>query len=74
MPEDYYIFNDVKFPGSRGNLDHVVVGPNGVFVIETKYLAGFFVIDDTEWLFKKYEQFNVPLKRFSESAWKTGYG
>ena len=30
LPKDYYIFNDVKFPGSYGNLDHVVIGPNGI--------------------------------------------
>ena len=63
LPKDYFIFNDVKFPGSRGNLDHVVVGPNGVFVIETKNLTGFFVINDKEWLYKKHVLLNVPLKR-----------
>jgi len=64
LTRDYIIFNDVKFPGSRGNLDHVVVGPNGVFVIETKNLSGFFVIDNKEWLFKKHSFLNVPLKRY----------
>lgn len=30
----YYVFHDL--PGEKGNVDHVAVGPAGVFVIETK--------------------------------------
>ena len=62
LPKDYFIFNDVKFPGSWGNLDHIIVGPNGVFVIETKNLSGFYVVEDSEWKYKKNIQLN-PLKR-----------
>lgn len=63
LPEDYIVFNDVKFPGSWGNLDHVVLGPNGVFLIETKNYSGFFVIDNIEWYYKKHSYFAGPLKR-----------
>ena len=28
--------HDVMF-GGRGNLDHIVSGPNGVYLVETKY-------------------------------------
>ena len=52
LPEDYYIFNDVKFPGSYGNLDHIVIGPNGIFVIETKNYKGFYFVKDKEWFYK----------------------
>ncbi len=30
----YHVFHDL--PGEKGNIDHVVVGPGGVFAIETK--------------------------------------
>jgi len=53
LPEDYFIFNDVKFPGSYGNLDHVVIGPNGIFVIETKNYGGFFIVKEDGWYYKK---------------------
>jgi hypothetical protein len=53
LPEDYFIFNDVKFPGSYGNLDHVVVGPNGIFVIETKNYEGFFLVKQDSWYYKR---------------------
>ncbi len=52
LPKDHFIFNDVKFPGSYGNLDHIVVGPKGIYVIETKNYSGFFLIRDKEWFYK----------------------
>jgi hypothetical protein len=52
LPEDYSIFNDIKFPGSYGNLDHIVIGPNGIFVIETKNYKGFYIVKDKEWYYK----------------------
>jgi hypothetical protein len=33
LPDDYYIFHDLEFPGF--NIDHVVLGPNGIFLVET---------------------------------------
>ena len=53
LPEEYVIYNDVKFPGSYGNLDHIVIGPKGIFVIETKNYKGFFIIKDKEWFYKR---------------------
>jgi hypothetical protein len=32
--------------GGRANLDHVVIGPAGVFLIETKNLAGTITVED----------------------------
>lgn len=34
-------FHDVRWPGRpRANIDHIVVGPTGVFVIDTKNWSG----------------------------------
>jgi hypothetical protein len=33
--DGYHVTNDLMF-GGRGNIDHLVSGPNGVFLIETK--------------------------------------
>ncbi len=38
LPEEYHVFNGVRF--YAGDIDHVVVGPTGVFVVETKVYAG----------------------------------
>ncbi len=34
--EGYIVMHDLMF-GGEGNLDHLVAGPNGVFLVETKY-------------------------------------
>jgi hypothetical protein len=36
LPHGFAVRHDVPMPGSRANIDHVVVGPAGVFTIETK--------------------------------------
>lgn len=43
FPEDYYVFNDISTP--TGNLDHVVVGPTGVFVLDAKNWRGVVQAD-----------------------------
>lgn len=47
----YHILHDI--PSSTHNIDHAVVGPAGVFVIETKYRSGYGEIEfrDGEGLF-----------------------
>lgn len=43
LPDDYCVINDVATP--HGNLDHVVVGPTGVFVLDTKAWRGIVAAD-----------------------------
>jgi hypothetical protein len=38
--EGFRILHDRKIPGSRANIDHIVIGPPGIFVVETKSLGG----------------------------------
>jgi hypothetical protein len=44
LPEEFRVVNDVQTP--TGNLDHVVIGPTGVFVIETKNCRGMIGADE----------------------------
>jgi hypothetical protein len=39
-PEGYRVLHDRRIPRSRANIDHVVVGPTGVWVVETKSYRG----------------------------------
>ncbi|ADZ09735.1 NERD domain protein [Methanobacterium lacus] len=55
LPEAYFVFNDVKFPGSYGDLDHIVVGPTGIFVIETKNYQGSYVVKEDGWYYQNGE-------------------
>jgi hypothetical protein len=44
VPEGWFVFHDVPV-GHRGtNIDHVVIGPAGVFTVNTKYLFGEIVV------------------------------
>ena len=36
----YQVFHDLAMPGSPANIDHLVVGPSGVFVIDSKQWTG----------------------------------
>jgi hypothetical protein len=36
LPETYTILHDLQVPGSKGNIDHVVIGPGGAFLIITR--------------------------------------
>lgn len=40
LPDGFHVFNDVRFPGRTANIDHLVVGPSGVFVLNTKNVRG----------------------------------
>ena len=45
--EGWEVFHDVRWPGrQRANLDHVVVGPPGVFVIDAKNWSGRIEVRD----------------------------
>jgi hypothetical protein len=46
--QGFRVINDRLIPHSQANIDHVVVGPPGVFVIETKNYAGRVKIHDDE--------------------------
>ncbi len=46
----FAVFHDLGVPGSRANIDHVVVGPTGLFVIDTKnYTSRVTVSKNTLW-------------------------
>jgi hypothetical protein len=39
------VLHDLAVPGSRANLDHLVIGPSGVFVIDSKQYRGRLQLD-----------------------------
>ena len=47
LPSGWTVLNDVVWPGRRGaRIDHVVIGPAGVFVIASQSWAGAVSIED----------------------------
>ena len=44
LPDAYHVFND--FTVGRNHIDHVVIGPGGVFAVETKCWRGKVTVED----------------------------
>jgi Nuclease-related domain len=64
LPNDYMLLNDLMLPDGRGNVDHLVMGPNGLFVIETKNYSGFLKCVGDDWFVngKKHKSLSKQAK------------
>jgi hypothetical protein len=50
LPQDYALLNGLKLPRGAGDIDHLIVGPTGLFLLETKTMAGQIVCEaDGTW-------------------------
>lgn len=47
LPPGWTVLHDVKWPGRRfANIDHIVVGPGGIFVVDSKNWSGRISVND----------------------------
>ncbi len=53
LDSSFKVVNDVVIPGDRQNIDHIVVGSAGIFVIETKNYNGNIRCYKDDWTRKK---------------------
>jgi hypothetical protein len=52
LNDSYYLINDIEYINDRGskeNIDHIVLGPNGIFAIETKDYRGKITCKGSYW-------------------------
>jgi hypothetical protein len=51
LSSDYSVFNDVLLKDGKrsGNVDHMIIGPTGIFVIETKNNEGTVTYNGYNW-------------------------
>jgi len=49
LDSSFKVVNDIVLPGDRQNIDHIVVGSIGTFVIETKNHNGIIKCNDDDW-------------------------
>src|SRR5260370_29154948 len=60
LNDEFLLLNDVMLPGGRGNIDHILIGPTGVFVFETKNYSGKYVCYGDRWYLQgKREKYDV---------------
>jgi Nuclease-related domain len=44
LGRDWTVFHDLAIPGSRANADHLVIGPAGVFLVDSKHYRGRLIV------------------------------
>jgi hypothetical protein len=52
LSDNYFLINDVEYVNNRGkkeNIDHIILGPKGIFVVETKDWSGKVTYKDGIW-------------------------
>ena len=49
LSDDFFLINDLFLRNGGGDIDHVVLGPNGIFVLETKNWSGDITCNGDEW-------------------------
>lgn len=54
LDNSYYLLSDVVLYPKHGNIDHIVLGQNGIFVIETKNYKGEIGCKEDEWYLLTY--------------------
>lgn len=70
LPEEYVVFNDLLFEdnGYSTQIDHIIVSPYGILVIETKGYKGWILGGEnseywTQIIYKSKHQFYNPIKQ-----------
>ncbi len=49
LDDGYYLINNLKLPDRADDVDHIIVGPNGIFALETKNHRGRIYWQDGQW-------------------------
>jgi len=60
LSDYYYLINGVVIPPNRGDTDHIVLGPNGIFVIESKHYGGEIRCEGDSWSRQKISKRGKP--------------
>lgn len=71
LPEGYVVLNDVYLPlpnGTTTQIDHIVVSPYGIFVVETKNYSGWIFAEAdakvwTQTIYHKKSTFQNPIRQ-----------
>jgi hypothetical protein len=60
LPDTFTLLNGVPVPGSRADIDHVLVGPNGIWAIEAKHHVGMVQCVGDAWGYARLRRGGVP--------------
>ncbi len=65
--------HDRRVPGTKGNIDHIVVAPAGVFVVDAKHYEGRIEIRNKGWLLRPDYRLFVGRRDCSHVARNMGW-
>jgi Nuclease-related domain len=71
--EDVWTLHDRRVPGTRANIDHVLIGPAGVFVIDAKNYQGKIEIRNRGWFLRPDHRLYVGRRDCSDLAAGLGW-
>lgn len=60
LDDSYYLLNNLKLPGRSDDVDHLVIGPNGIFALEAKHHRGRIFWKDGHWYQSKMSRRGLP--------------
>ncbi len=60
LPDSFTLLNGVPVPGSRADIDHVLVGPSGIWAIEAKHHVGMVQCVGDAWGYARLGARGVP--------------
>jgi hypothetical protein len=60
LGSEYKVAHSIPIPGERRDLDHLVVGPTGVFVINSKNHLGQSILVDDEYIIYNRNRYQEP--------------
>ena len=66
LPEGYHVFHDFAVGGHH--VDHVVVGPTGIFSVETKSWSGLVTVEDGEIILNGHLPDRAPVRQSTREA------
>jgi len=66
--DGFNVLHDRRVPGTRGNIDHIVVAPAGVFVVDAKRYEGRIEIRNHGWFLRPDERLHVGRRDCSALA------
>jgi len=67
------MLHDRRVPGTRGNIDHIVIGPAGVFVVDAKAHRGRIEVSDRGSFFRSDYRLTIGGRDCSAMADKMGW-
>jgi len=68
LPAQYTVFNGLRLGGGKCNFDHIVVGPSGIYVVETKNWRGTVEFRDGKLYCEGREPSRPPLRQVKDAT------